>query len=139
MKPLSKLNKILLSCALCLGVLISGQVTAKEGKEASAAGSVPMARLEAFTVNLSGVDRYLQVNIALQLASPEVAEKIKAYMPVVRHKMIVMLSSKESGELNSLEGKRNLMTEIKETINKALELKERDGVTDVFFENFVIQ
>ncbi|MDE2429558.1 MAG: flagellar basal body-associated FliL family protein, partial [Burkholderiales bacterium] len=110
MKPLSKLNKILLSCALCLGVLISGQVTANEGKEASAAGSVPMARLEAFTVNLSGVDRYLQVNIALQLANPEVAEKIKAYMPVVRHKMIVMLSSKESDELNSLEGKRNLMT-----------------------------
>lgn len=108
-------------------------------KEASATGATPVAKLEPFTVNLSTTDRYLQTSLTLQIANAEVTEKIKMLMPKVRHAMIMLLSSKESEQLQSLEGKHLLIEEIKKGVNKTLDLKEHDGVTDVFFENFVIQ
>jgi len=109
------------------------------GHEGGATGGSPIAKLESFTVNLSTTERYLQLSLSLQIANPEVSEKIKMFMPKVRHVLIVLLSSKEGEQLQSLEGKHKLMEEIKEGVNKTLELKEHDGVTDVFFENFVIQ
>jgi flagellar FliL protein len=107
----------------------------KGGKE----GESSTARLEPFTVNLSSFDRYLQVSVALQLGAPDVSEKIKMFMPVVRHTLLLLLSGKDSATLQSAEGKHQLIEEIKAAVNHALELKEHDGVTDVFFENFVIQ
>jgi flagellar FliL protein len=108
------------------------------GKEAGAGGG-STAKLEAFTVNLSSTERYLQLSMALQIANAEVSDRIKMFMPKLRHALIVLLSSKDSEQLQSLEGKHQLMEEIKEGVNKTLNLKEHDGVTDVFFENFVIQ
>ncbi|MBI3286132.1 MAG: flagellar basal body-associated FliL family protein [Burkholderiales bacterium] len=130
---------IILIAALCL-MSWSGQAIANSGsKEAGASAAVPTARMEPFTVNLASFDRYLQLSIALQIASGEVAEKIKLLMPVLRHKLILILSNKESELLRSPEGKHQLVEEIKESVNQTLEFKERDGITDVFFENFVIQ
>lgn len=135
---LPSLTTILLCCVL--NVLSADAAFANSSaKEASATGAIPTAKLEPFTVNLAASDRYLQTNLTLQIANPEVTDKIKMLMPKVRHALIVLLSSKESEQLQSLEGKRQLMEEIKNGVNKTLELKEHDGVTDVFFENFVIQ
>jgi len=137
---MKKIHNIVFSTLLCLMMACSGHALANSGggKEASAGGG-STAKLEAFTVNLSGFDRYLQISIALQTASAEVGEKIKTLMPIVRHKMILMLGNKDAADLQSAEGKHHLIDEIKDVVNGALELKERDGVTDVFFENFVIQ
>ena len=135
-----KITKILRTVALCLAIGVSGNALANSGsKEASAAGAAATARLEPFVVNLSDSDRYLQVIVTLQIASGEVGEKIKMYMPIIRHKLILILSDKESARIQSIAGKQDLMEEIKYSVNKALELKEHDGVTDIFFENFVIQ
>ncbi|MDP1976065.1 MULTISPECIES: flagellar basal body-associated FliL family protein [Undibacterium] len=132
-------SPVLLCLALSLqsGLLLA----APENKAASASASAgaPTAKLEAFVVNLSSTERYLQLSMALQIASAEVNDKIKMFMPKVRHTLILLLSSKDSEQLQSLDGKHQLMEEIKSGVNKTLELKERDGVTDVFFENFVIQ
>jgi flagellar basal body-associated protein FliL len=38
-----------------------------------------------------------------------------------------------------MEGKQKLVQEAKKVINEALELREKDGVTDVLFSSFIIQ
>ncbi|MFZ6874272.1 flagellar basal body-associated FliL family protein [Undibacterium sp. Di27W] len=133
------LKKHLLPFLLCLALFMqTGLASANSGGSASAGGG-STAKLEAFVVNLSTTERYLQLSMALQIANAEVSEKIKMFMPKVRHTLILLLSSKDGEQLQSLEGKHQLMEEIKDRVNKTLELKEHDGVTDVFFENFVIQ
>lgn len=134
-------KKTVYTFILCLVLgMTTGWASANSGgKEGGESAGTPTAKLEAFTVNLSSTERYLQLSMALQIASAEVNEKIKMFMPKVRHTLILLLSSKDSEHLQSLEGKHQLMEEIKEGVNKTLELKEHDGVTDVFFENFVIQ
>ena len=111
---------------------------ANSGGSASA-GAGNTAKLESFTVNLDGFERYLQTTVTLQVASAEVGEKIKLFMPMIRHGLILILSSKEASLLQSSEGKREVIEEIRDRINKVLEIKEHDGVTDIFFENFIIQ
>lgn len=136
------LKKHLSPILLCLALsLQSGLVLANSGKDASSSASAgaATAKLEAFVVNLSSTERYLQLSMALQIANTEVSDRIKMFMPKVRHTLILLLSSKDGEQLQSLDGKHQLMEEIKNGVNKTLDLKERDGVTDVFFENFVIQ
>jgi len=130
--------KVLLASIFCLLALISGASQANEKKEGGE-GSSSVIPLEPFTVNLSSFDRYLQISLTLQLGAPETGEKVKAKMPIVRHAMIMLLSGKESSDIQNGEGKHELINEIKEKLNSVLELKERDGVTDVYFVNFVIQ
>lgn len=118
----------------------SAGASANSGGSASAsAAGAPTAHLEPFVVNLSSFDRYLQAVITLQVTATEVADKVKTYMPVVRHVVIMTLSSKESADVQSSDGKRALVEELREKINKVLKAKEHEGVSDVFFENFVIQ
>ncbi len=105
----------------------------------ASAGGAPTTHLEPFVVNLSSFDRYLQAVITLQVSATEVADKIKTYMPVVRHVVILTLSNKESADVQSSSGKKALVEELREKLNKALNAKEHEGVSDVFFENFVIQ
>ena len=129
--------KFFFASIFCVLALCSGTIQANE-KEASA-GNSSVVPLEPFTVNLSSFDRYLQISITLQLGNPETGEKIKAKMPMVRHAMIMLLSGKESGDIQNADGKHELIAEIKEKLNHVLELKEHDGVTDVYLVNFVIQ
>jgi len=130
---------IFLASLLFVLTSIVNPAFANEKKEGGGEGASSIAALEPFTVNLSSFDRYLQVSITLQLGSPEMSEKIKAKMPLIRHSMIMLLSGKESGDIQNAEGKHELITEIKEKINHVLEVKEHDGVTDVYLVNFVIQ
>lgn len=137
---LSKLTLTL--CKLCLVSCLSLGLTAlpaSANEKAASSEGGNVAKLEPFTVNLAGFERYLQTTISLQVHGPEVAAKIKEWMPKVRHEMIMILSSKESSEIQSLQGKKELIGKIKETINQVLNAKDKEAVTDVFFETFVIQ
>lgn len=134
----STLASLLFATVLSCGMCLTAPALANSGKESSAGGD-SSAKLEAFTVNLGRTDQYLQLVLTLQLSSGEFAEKVKLFMPVVRHNLIVLLSSKEPADLQSSAGKKELIEQIKTAVNKALNAKEHDGVTDIFFENFVIQ
>ncbi|MFZ6814862.1 flagellar basal body-associated FliL family protein [Undibacterium sp. Rencai35W] len=140
MKKNNAFHQAVLFCVFCASLLLTGMASANSGgKEASASGGSATTKLEPFTVNLSTSERYLQVSLTLQLANAEIGEKIKVYMPVVRHFILLGLSSKEPAPLQTGEGKRELIEELRNAVNKALDVKEHDGVTDIFFENFVIQ
>lgn len=117
-------------------LVFSNIAQANESKEG---GASLYAKLEGFTVNLQGLTHYLQVNIALKVAKAEVGEKIKAWDPVIRHELILLLSNQNSEELATLEGKKAVMAAIKTAINKILKADDKEGVTDVLFESFVIQ
>ncbi|MDD5403998.1 MAG: flagellar basal body-associated FliL family protein [Sulfuricella sp.] len=123
---------ILIAVLLILGA----PAHANEAKEA---GASPYARLETLTVNLEGLTQYLQVNLALKVAKPEIGEAIKEWNPVIRHELILLLSSQKGEELATLEGKKKVMAAIKAAVNKILKLDDKTGVTDVLFETFVIQ
>ncbi|BAN35375.1 flagellar basal body-associated protein [Sulfuricella denitrificans skB26] len=117
-------------------LIFSASAQANESKEG---GSSPYAKLEVFTVNLQGLTHYLQVGIALKVSKSEVGEEVKVWNPVIRHELILLLSSQNSEELATTEGKKKVMAAIKTVINKILKLDDKEGVTDVLFESFVIQ
>lgn len=128
-------------CAFSLATLgISNPAFANSDKASASAGAgAAVARLEPFVVNLASFDTYLQAIITLQLGASEINDKIKMYMPMVRHTIILTLSGKESEQVRTSEGKKELIEELKTKLNKVLDLKEHDGISDIFFENFVIQ
>lgn len=70
--------------------------------------------LEPFTVNLQREegDQYLQIGITLKILEPEWEEKIKAVLPEIRSKLLLLLSSKRASELSSGDGKKKLANEI---------------------------
>jgi flagellar FliL protein len=79
---------------------------------------------ENFTVNLQREegDQYLQAGITLKILEPELEEKIKTAMPEIRSKLLFLLSSKRPSELQTQEGKKNLITEIIVEVDSVLGL-----------------
>jgi flagellar protein FliL len=136
---LKSLKSIFFSVLLLSLLGFSSLSLANSGGKEGGAGGGNTTKLEPFIVNLSSTERYLQVAVTLKLASAEVAEQVKTYMPLVRHGLILILSSKDDSQIQSAEGKRELMDEMREKLNKVLKVTEHEGVTDIFFENFVIQ
>lgn len=102
-------------------------------------GGGAYVRLEPFTVNLVGLHQVIQVAMTLKPAKPEVADKIKTYMPAIRHEIILLLSGKTPEQMQTSEGKQKLISETRYAANKALGMTSKDGVADVLFESFIIQ
>ncbi|TAJ77972.1 MAG: hypothetical protein EPO42_09035 [Gallionellaceae bacterium] len=102
-------------------------------------GNGAYEKLEPFTVNLVGLRQVIQVSVTLKLAKPEAGEKVKLYMPVVRHEMILLLSGKSAEQVETADGKRRLILETKAAVNKAIESNGKEGIADVLFEQIIIQ
>jgi len=66
--------------------------------------------LDAFTVNLASEqsDQYLQVAATLKVLDQSAADSVKQYMPEVRHRILVLLSTKKVSEIASGEGRERL-------------------------------
>lgn len=98
--------------------------------------------IEAFTVNLQpeNGEQYLQVQFTLQVAGAEQATLVKDNMAIVRNRVLLLLSSKKSSEINTVEGKQALAAQIQAAITEPF---EKDGdeqeVSDVLFTSFIIQ
>jgi flagellar FliL protein len=122
-------------------LLIVASANAEEGgSKAEGSEKDLLAKVAYIIVNLQGpTQKYIQVEMILKLAKPELAEKAKLYMPVIRNKMILLLSGKTAGQLESRESKLKLVKESKNAINEGLELTGKEGVTEVFFTSFIIQ
>lgn len=70
--------------------------------------------LEQFTVNLAdkGGERFAQVALTLEVSDEETGAAIKARMPSVRNTILLLLSSKRTEELLTVDGKRELASQI---------------------------
>ncbi len=113
----------------------------EEHKEEPAKAPVFMP-LEPFVVNLQSDDgdKYLQVQMTLQVADDAQVSLIKANAPQIRSRLLMLLSSKDANEVLTPEGKEKLMQEIIEQVSLPFVPKgEPQKVSGVFFTSFVVQ
>ncbi|MDD3328125.1 MAG: flagellar basal body-associated FliL family protein [Zoogloea sp.] len=111
-------------------------------------------QLEQFTVNLSPDEgeHFLQSTMVLRVADAKVGDSLKLYMPELKHRIIMLLSSKKPSELATADGREELADEIKEEANDVLgyapnpkkknkrNRPEDDGpVLAVLFNQFIVQ
>jgi len=114
----------------------------KEVKHEEPAKAPVFVTLETFTVNLQADpdEKFLQLDMSLQVASPEVAELLKVQMPAVRNRLLMLLTSKKPSDISTMEGKKQLsdeiVTEVKKPFTPGAKPQEVSGV---FFTSFVIQ
>lgn len=98
--------------------------------------------LEPFTVNLQqeGGEHFLQAGIVFQVADQKTVEAMKTYMPIIRNRILFLLSSKAPSDINTLDGKKKLAAELVAAARESLPgtTPER-GVDSAFLSSFVIQ
>ncbi len=125
----------------------------KKKKDAEAKGLPPVfVELDPFTVNLqpeTAVDQYLQVKATLRVDEQPAADNLKAYMPEIRHRVLMLLSGKKASELATTEGREQLAEDIKHAVNAIVgevprnrkgEPEEPIGpVESVLFTSFIVQ
>jgi flagellar FliL protein len=117
----------------------TGTADHSDGERGGAQSTV--LSVEPFLVNLADRDtsRYLRVTIRLQLTSKSAAEKIASadvLTSQMRDAILGILSSRNSDQIITNEGKDQLKTEITEKLNAFLSGKP---VKAVFFTDFVVQ
>jgi flagellar FliL protein len=98
--------------------------------------------LEPFTVNLSeeNGDHYLQIGIVYQVSDDKLAETMKQYMPVLRNRILLLLSAKKPSEIATVEGKRKLVDELVAAVREALPpLPPDQQLRGALLASFVIQ
>jgi flagellar FliL protein len=98
--------------------------------------------LEPFTVNLQeeNGDHYLQAGIVFQVADAAVIDHAKAHLPVLRNRILLLLSAKRPSELASVEGKNKLVAELIAAARESIPGTAPDkGVSGALLASFVIQ
>jgi len=94
--------------------------------------------LEPFIVNLADTPdlRYLKLTLKLDLLRQEDVEEVTKKVPQIRNALLILLSSKDSESIRSIEGKMELRSEILERINGVFEVSR---VRTAYFTDFVTQ
>ncbi|MEA2100397.1 MAG: flagellar basal body-associated protein FliL [Campylobacterota bacterium] len=94
--------------------------------------------LDSFTINLKSDAgrRYLKTTISLELEGEELSLELDANAPVLRDRIIRILTSKTLEEISSKKGKQKVTLQIIDTLNAMLS----DGkIQGIYFTEFVIQ
>ncbi|MDP1559131.1 MAG: flagellar basal body-associated protein FliL [Nitrosomonas sp.] len=101
--------------------------------------------LETFTVNLQPDDghQYLQVGLTIKAQETDVVAAIKAQMPIIRNRILLLLSSKKASEISTITGKQQLSAEIADEIRQIFSSEDsaesHEEIIGVLFTSFVIQ
>jgi len=118
----------------------------KEKVEEKAEETAPpqFVNIDQFVVNLNGGDHYLQTAMVLSVKSPEAVERIKLYMPIIRNRILLLLSSQQADQLTNPETKVKLAEEILKQTRESLppskeEGDQEKGIKTVLFSTFIIQ
>lgn len=126
---------------LCLSALTSLAIAGGGGGES--AGN-PYLKLEPLVVNLAppNVDRYLQIGITYEADDNAALENMKAYLPIIRSRALIVLSTKTLEDVSSTPGKQFLMDQLLDAARYTLpEIPDHHGkgVKDVHLTAFVVQ
>jgi flagellar FliL protein len=98
--------------------------------------------LEPFTVNLAeeNGDHYLQMSVVYQVADEKAVEQLKTYLPVIRNRILLLLSSKRPSELATPEGKQKLVAELVAAARESIPgSADTSAVSGAYLGAFVIQ
>jgi len=94
--------------------------------------------LDTFTVNLKSDAgrRYLKVTMSLELEGEELSLELDSKSPVIRDRVIRILTSKSLEEISSKKGKQKVSEQIMDTLNAMIS----DGrIQGIYFTEFVVQ
>ena len=100
----------------------------EEEQETKASTKPPVfLPLDQFTVNLQPEEsqQFLQVAMTLKVVDQAIADKIKAVMPEVRSRVLLLLSSKKPSQISSLAGKGKLAEEIIHEIEQTMPVEKK--------------
>jgi flagellar protein FliL len=98
----------------------------------------PTVPLEEFVVNLADAEqaRYLKAKVELEVANEEVKVSCEGNLPAIRNSLVELLSSKTFSQIRDIRGKTRLRQEIIVRLNEIL---GTNGITQVYFTDFIIQ
>ena len=128
--------------------VVEGEEEASDEEEGAAEEEVGEKKppvfvtLENFLVNLRDEDgdHYLQLGIVFEVSDQPAVEEVKLQMPRIRNGILLLLSSKQSKDIATLEGKQLLAEQIAVEARKPMSMPEPNkGIESVYFSNFVIQ
>jgi flagellar FliL protein len=152
-KPKSKLLLFIIIGVLVLGIggfaamkFMGGGTKAKNDDASAEVEEAPsklpvFLTIDPFVVNLQpeNGDFYLQVSLTLQLPNQQTAESLKVFMPQVRSRILMLLSSKKASELISNDGKEKLRDDIIDELSEPFSGNRGLIISDVAYTSFVIQ
>jgi flagellar FliL protein len=97
--------------------------------------------LEPFTVNLAeeNGDHYLQMSVVYQMGDEKAVEQLKTYLPIIRNRILLLLSSKRPSELATPEGKQKLVAELVAAARESIPGADAATVSGAYLGAFVIQ
>lgn len=107
-----------------------------EGESAPAIGH--LYSLDTFIVNLAdkGGKRYLRVTMDLELAVDTIPDEVNTLLPKIRDSILMILPTRRSEDVHSVEGKNALREEIVAKLNSFL---GEGSITNLYFTEFVSQ
>lgn len=84
--------------------------------------------------------RFIKLSIEVMARDDDVIEAVKAHMPAIRDRVIMLLSSKDEAGLLDAEGKELLRAELLAAVQAVLQENTGvPGVEAIYFTNFVMQ
>lgn len=99
----------------------------------------PIITFDQVTVNIamtSGKAHYVTIAYAVEARDPGIAETVKAKKALFVDKVLGALGRRQMSELNTIQGKLLLKTELMREFNK---ITVPGGVTDMYFSTFILQ
>lgn len=123
---------------------VEGEEAESEAVEEEKKEKVPpvFVTLENFVVNLrdDDGDHYLQLGLVFEVTDQAAVDEVKLQMPRIRNGILLLLSSKRSVDVATLEGKQQLTEQILTESRKPMDLPEPSkGIESVYYNTFVIQ
>lgn len=97
--------------------------TAKKAKKDGPEVLPVFVKLDPFTVKLQPEQQesYLQATPELRVIDPKIADKVKAYTPEIRHKVLLLMSGKKPSEISTPLGVQKLANEVRDAINLTID------------------
>ena len=116
-------------------------VTAPEAaseKKAQVKSMGPIFSMKPFVVNLagSGGNRFLRIKIDFELKDQQVLEQVHVQLPRVKDRLLTILSAKRFQDIDTVEGKGALRSEIAAAMDGIF---SEGAVVNVYFTEFVIE
>lgn len=136
---------VVVAAVLGAGGYYLGSLLSNRQPAAPAAPVVPapiFVTLDSFTVNLKSEDgdRFLHTGLSVKVADAQTQARLAEYLPEARSRILLLLSSKQPQDLATVEGKRKLAQEIRQTLNQPFAAAlPAQQVLDVLFTSFVVQ
>lgn len=90
--------------------------------------------------NVGGRPRYLQVSMSVMARDQAMIDALQLHMPMVRNRVVMLLSAADFAQLQSDEGRLQLQSDVLGAIQDVLQKETgHAGAEQVFFTNLVMQ